>query len=146
MRASDAAFLMNATWTIKIRRMEILLRVGIYPHEQEPQAVWVSLSATGASPAEPSALAQCVDYEPLCTWMQTEWSQSQHTPLLETRLNELISFAFVMDDRIQQVCAGLYKQPAGINAVAVGVERLVNRLEFEGQRMACAQSGDLGKV
>lgn len=124
---------MNATWTIKIERMEIHLPVGIYDAELAPQPLWVSVTASGAANASPRSLDQCFDYEPLCHWLTQVWPHTPHTPLLETRVNQLLDFVFGLDARVQSVWTGLYKQRMCRNAVAVGIERCATRVEFEAQ-------------
>ena len=125
---------MNASWTVRVERLEIRLPVGIYADELEPQPVWVSLAASGMAPASPQALDQCFDYEPLCRWLTRTWPRTPHTPLLETRINELCAFVFGLDERLQTVWVGLYKERMSRDAVAVGIERQVTRLEFEAAR------------
>lgn len=125
---------MNTTWTIKIERMEIHLAVGIYADELEPQPLWVSLTASGAASASPRSLDQCFDYEPLCHWLTHVWPRTPHTPLLETRINQLLGFVFGLDERVNNVWAGLYKHRMSRQAVAVGIERSTTRLEFEAQQ------------
>ena len=129
---------MNATWTVKVERLEIQLSVGIHAEELDPQPVWVSLGASGTAPASPNTLAQCFDYEPLCRWLLHEWPKSPHTPLLETRIDQLLAFAFGLDARLHTVSVGLYKQRMSLGAVAVGIERQATRLEFEAQRRSAA--------
>lgn len=129
---------MNTAWTIKIERMEIHLPVGVHGDEVEPQPVWVSLSATGMASASPRSLEQCFDYEPLCHWMSCEWPRTPHTPLLETRINQLLEFVFGLHTGVQAVWAGLYKQRMSRHAVAVGLERQATRLEFEAQQRSLA--------
>ncbi|MCG3190440.1 MAG: hypothetical protein LKCHEGNO_03164 [Burkholderiaceae bacterium] len=125
---------MNTSWTVKVERMEIQLPVGIHADEFEPQPVWVSLAATGMAPASPASLDQCFDYEPLCHWLSLEWPRTPHTPLLETRINQLLAFVFGLDARVQSVWVGLYKQRMSRGAVGVGIERQATRREFEAQR------------
>lgn len=125
---------MNATWTVRIDRLATHLPVGIYPHEREAQPVWVSLTATGEASAAPGALDECFDYEPLCRWLTQEWPASPHTPLLETRVNQVIEFLFATDPRVRQVWVGLYKQRVSQQALAVGMERSSSRAEFEALR------------
>lgn len=122
---------MNATWTVRIERLATELPVGIYDNEREPQPVWVSLTATGEANAVPGTLDECFDYEPLCNWLTQEWPKSPHTPLLETRVNQVIGFVFAADARIHQVWVGLYKQRVSHQAHAVGMERSSTRAEFE---------------
>jgi dihydroneopterin aldolase len=118
--------------------MEIHLPVGIHADERDPQPVWVSLTATGTAPASPSSLDQCFDYEPLCRWLLREWPGTPHTPLLETRIDQLLAFVFGLDARLQTVWVGLYKQSMSRGAFAVGIERQATRLEFEAQQRSSA--------
>jgi hypothetical protein len=62
------------------------------------------------------------------------WPQSDHTPLLETRFNELIEYIFNSDRRIRDVCLELYKTNAFANIESVGLEREVSRRQFEEQQ------------
>ncbi len=122
---------MNANWTIKIERMEIHLPVGIYDSELKPQPMWVSVTASGLASAEPHSLEQCLDYEPLCHWLAYVWPGTPHTPLLETRVNQVIGHVFALDTRVQSVWIGLYKQNMSRQSLAVGIERSSTRAEFE---------------
>lgn len=122
---------MNATWTVRIERLATQLPVGIYDYEQDAQPVWVSLTATGEASAAPGSLGECFDYEPLCRWLTEEWPASPHTPLLETRVNQVIEFVFATDPRVRHVWVGLYKQRVSQQALAVGMERSSTRAEFE---------------
>lgn len=118
---------MDAIWSVKIERFETSLAVGIYDDEREPQPIWVSVTLTGLAPAVPDGLADCLDYEPLCRWLATEWPCSPHVPLLETRVNQVFDFAFVLDPRVQEVSVGLYKQRVSRFATSVGIERTASR-------------------
>jgi len=120
----------NAGWTVRIDRMEIALAVGIYDDELAPQKVWVSLAASGHTSAAPQHIGQCIDYEPLCRWLTEDWPRSPHTPLLETRINELLARVFTLDARVSQVWAGLYKERMSRQSLAVGIERQMTRAEF----------------
>lgn len=131
---------MNTSWTIKVERLEIQLPVGIHADEVEPQPVWVSLTATGTAPASPRSLGQCFDYEPLCHWLLHVWPCTPHTPLLETRINQLLAFVFGLDERVQTVWVGLYKQRMSRNAVVVGIERQATRLEIEAQQRSATSA------
>lgn len=122
----------RSRWTARVESLQTSLRVGIYPHELEAQPILVSLRISGLAQTCPSALTQCFDYEPICRWMLEEWPLSEHTPLLETRLNEVLSRAFA-DERVTDVWVGLYKTQAIPMARFVGLERDVTRLQFEAQ-------------
>jgi dihydroneopterin aldolase len=132
---------MNANWTIRIERLQIHLPVGVYADEIEPQPLWVSLAASGEASAAPGSLAQCFDYAPLCHWLTHVWPKTPHTPLLETRINELLSFVFALDARVRTVWVGLYKQRVSPFAVAIGIERSATRAEIESD--LCASSADV---
>lgn len=137
---------MNTTWTVRIERLQTRLRVGIGADEHAPQPMTVTLRLRGVAPACPGGLSECIDYAPLCRWITEEWPHTPHVALLETRVNELLAFAFDLDARVQEVHAGLAKQrmgatarqregvPSNDQAVSVGIERCVSRHEFEAQR------------
>jgi len=124
----------NATWSVRIERLHTQLRVGVYPDELLAQPVWVTMRLRGLGPACPATLTECIDYEPLCRWITEEWPRTPHTPLLETRVNELAAFAFDLDHRVQGVHVELAKQRMSMGAVSVGVERSLSRAEFEQQQ------------
>jgi len=124
---------MNATWWVKIDALRTQLRVGLDPDERAPQPVRVMLHLRGVSAACPSTLADCIDYTPLCRWIAEGWSRTPHVPLLETRVNELLAMAFDLDERVQEVRVGLFKERMGRSWGQVGVERCVLRHEFAAQ-------------
>ncbi len=140
MWSGHPALPVKAEWTVRIERMEIALAVGIYADELAPQKVWVSLAATGRADAAPQHIGQCIDYEPLCRWLAEEWPNSPHTPLLETRLNELLAQVFTLDSRVTQVWAGLYKERMSRQSLAVGIERQMTRAEFAESAVAAPQA------
>lgn len=137
---------MNATWTVRIDRLATHLPVGIYSNERDAQPVWVSLTATGEASAAPGGLDECFDYEPLCRWLTHEWPATPHTPLLETRVNELMAFVFGSDARVRHVWVGLYKQRVSQQALAVGMERASSRAEFEALRAHTARRSALDQT
>lgn len=130
---------MNTTWSVRIERLLTQLRVGVHADELSAQPVWVTLQLQGVAPACPTTLGECIDYEPLCRWIADEWPRTPHTPLLETRINELAAFVFDFDDRVQGVLIGLAKQRMSTGAVSVGIERGLSRTEFEAQRRYLAR-------
>jgi dihydroneopterin aldolase len=105
--------------------------------------VWVTVRLRGVSAACPATLGECIDYEPLCRWITDEWPETPHTPLLETRINELVDFVFDFDARVQEVHVGLAKQRMSRYATSVGIERGVSRAEREAERrhLAAASRG-----
>jgi dihydroneopterin aldolase len=124
----------NTTWSVRIERLRTQLRVGVEAGELVPQPVWVTLRLRGVSAACPTDLGECIDYAPLCRWITEEWPHTPHIPLLETRVNELLAFAFDLDPRVQEVHVELAKQRMSRQAALVGIERCVLRSEFEAQR------------
>jgi dihydroneopterin aldolase len=135
MRPGDEALRVNATWSVKIERLRTQLRVGVDADEQlAPQPVWVTLHLRGMSAACPASLSECIDYAPLCRFITDEWPRTPHIALLETRVNELVAFAFQLDARVQEVRVELAKERLSRHAVSVGIERRVARPEFEAQR------------
>ncbi len=127
---------LRSKWTIRVEELRTSLRVGIYEHELEPQPILLSLRISGLAETSPRSLAECFDYEPICRWALDEWPLSPHTPLLETRLNELIERVFNADKRIRDVWFGLYKTKTQAipNTVFVGLERELTRRQFEEQQ------------
>jgi dihydroneopterin aldolase len=125
---------LRSKWTVRVNSLRTNLRVGIYAHEWVPQPVLINLSISGLNETIPTVLSQCIDYEPICRWVTDVWPQSDHTPLLETRFNELIEYIFNSDRRIRDVCLELYKTNAFANIESVGLEREVSRRQFEEQQ------------
>lgn len=122
---------LRSKWTVRVEALRTSLRVGIYEHELHHQPILLKLRISGLAEALPHTLAQCFDYEPICRWALEEWPLSPHTPLLETRLNELIEYVFNSDKRIRDVFFGLYKTQAFKNTEFVGLEREITRRQFE---------------
>lgn len=125
---------LRSKWTIRVEQLRTSLRVGIYEHELEPQPILMSLRISGLAETSPRSLAECFDYEPICRWALDEWPLSPHTPLLETRFNELIERVFNADKRIRDVWCGLYKTQAIPGSEFVGLERDLTRRQFEEQQ------------
>src|SRR5476649_2742617 len=89
----------TSRWTIAIDNLETRLRVGIWDHEREFQPVRVNLSMACCSAAEVPA-AGAPDYRRIARWITEEWPRQPHTPLLETRLREMMDYVFGFDVRI----------------------------------------------
>jgi dihydroneopterin aldolase len=132
---------LRAKWTVRIERLRTALAVGVHAHERRPQPVEVSVVIHGLSDAEPEALCDCLDYEPLCVWLTDEWPRTAHTPLLETRVNELLDRIFESDRRVQEAWVGVYKPNALPHAGRIGVERQVSRRQFETRHLARSHNG-----
>lgn len=125
---------LRSKWTVRVKELRTSLRVGIYNHELEPQPVLMSLRIKGLAETAPTSLSECFDYEPICRWALETWPLTPHTPLLESRLNQLIERVFSEDKRIMEVWFGLYKTQAIPNASFVGLERELTRRQFEEQQ------------
>jgi 7,8-dihydroneopterin aldolase/epimerase/oxygenase len=121
----------RAKWTIRIDGLKTQLAVGMSEKERRPQVMLISLVINGMTPDAPGDLADCLDYAAICDWIIHQWPKSAHTPLLETRVNELLVFLFEFDKRVQDAWVGVYKtiQPRG--STRVGVERQVSRSQFQ---------------
>lgn len=114
-------------WTIHIDELTTNARVGIYEHEREPQPVRVDLQIKARLPVAPESLAECMDYEPVCRWIAEQWPLQPHTPLLETKLIELLGFVFRHDERIVWVEARISKLAAFRAVKGVGVQLAMGR-------------------
>jgi dihydroneopterin aldolase len=125
---------LRSKWTIRVEALRTSLRVGVYEHELEPQPILLSLRISGLAETSPRTLAECFDYEPICRWAIDEWPLSPHTPLMETRFNELIERVFNADKRIRDAWFGMYKTQAFPNTEFVGLERELSRRQFEEQQ------------
>jgi len=81
-------------------------------------------------------------YRPIVRWVREEWPQAPHTPLLETRLRELMDFVFASDLGVVWLDAALSKPQACPQARGVGVRMALSRSEHAlmfataGQRQA----------
>ena len=122
---------LRSKWTVRIDSIKTQLSVGIYAHEKKHQPIELSLQISGMADTAPSQLTQCFDYEPICRWVIDVWPQTAHTPLLETRLNELAEKIFSSDKRVMDVWVGIYKTRAFPEAQRVGLERDINRRQYD---------------
>jgi dihydroneopterin aldolase len=106
---------------VAITNLETRLRVGIWDHERAFQPVRVNLIM--------SLGEGCVDYRPVVRWIKEEWPRAPHTPLLETRLRELMDFVFAWAPGIAWLDAALSKPQACPEARGVGVRMALSRSE-----------------
>lgn len=112
--------------SVAISNLETRLRVGIWDHERVPQIVSVNLLiAYAALPC-----SSCLDYRPILEWITGEWPRQPHTPLLETRLRELMGFVFGFDGRIARLDVSLSKPEAFPQARGVGVRMALTRGQY----------------
>lgn len=113
---------------VVITNLETRLRVGIWDHEREFQPVRVNLTISAGGPL-PQTGCGCLGYQPIVRWITEEWPRAPHTPLLETRLRELMDFVFGHDARIAWLDAALSKPQACPQARGVGVRMALSRSE-----------------
>lgn len=127
---------LRAKWTVRVESLKTQLAVGLSEKERRPQAMLISLVINGLTPDNPGDLTDCLDYAPICDWIVRQWPQSAHTPLLETRVNELLVFLFEFDKRVQDAWVGVYKADEPRGPTRVGVERQVSRSQFQARLRA----------
>ena len=118
-------------WTIEVEDILIQSRVGIWDHERELQPLKISLSLRGIAPAIPASIEECLDYQPICRWITEVWPTQAHTPLLETKMRELMSFIFNYDARIEWVNVAIAKTRAFENVRSVGIRMALSREDYE---------------
>lgn len=118
-------------WTIEISNLATKLRVGIWDHEREFQPIRVDLSIRAITSVAPQSIEDCLDYQPICHWITAEWPKQVHTPLLETKLCELMHFVFDFDARIEWIDAAISKPNAIAEARGVGVRMAIARGDHE---------------
>jgi dihydroneopterin aldolase len=118
-------------WTINVAELQTRSRVGIWDHEREYQPIVVSLSLRAICAASPADIGECLDYQPICRWITDEWPQWPHTPLLETRVRELMQFLFDYDSSVEWVDVALAKPNAIAGSRSAGVRLALSRGDFE---------------
>lgn len=115
--------------TITITNLETRLRVGIWDHEREFQPIRINLSLCANSSTGAQATEDCLDYQSIRHWITDEWPKQLHTPLLETKLRELMEFVFRFDSRIEWLDAAMSKPEACPEARGVGIRMAISRRE-----------------
>jgi dihydroneopterin aldolase len=135
---------LRGKWSVRVEGLETRLAVGLSDADRLPRPVQVSLLIDGLAPDRPGAIADCIDYAAICDWITDQWPQSAHTPLLETRVNELLAFVFAFDKRVQDVWVGLYRPLDASPGARVGVERQSTRRRFEEQMRGLDRRSSVG--
>jgi dihydroneopterin aldolase len=112
-----------------IRRLEVRARLGIYPHEAEPQRVLIDVELLARDDAAPHGVgtddfARVVDYEAVVLAARAVATEG-HVLLAET-LAERIAVAALADPRAQAVRVTVEKPDIfpDVAGVGVTVERL----------------------
>ncbi|PUA19819.1 dihydroneopterin aldolase [Glaciimonas sp. PCH181] len=119
------------SWTIEVADINTQLRVGIWDHEREFQPIRINLSLRAIAPAFPDTIEDCLNYQPICRWITEEWPKQPHTPLLETKMRELMTFVFNFDARVEWVDLAISKPTAISEAYGVGIRMALSRADFE---------------
>jgi 7,8-dihydroneopterin aldolase/epimerase/oxygenase len=120
---------LRAKWTLRVDELRTLLAFGDPAEERQP--VIVSLLIEGLAPDEPGRPEECFNDAPVCDWITTEWPLSAGTPLIETRVNQLLLFLFAHDKRVQNAWVALYRPGVPPRAARVGIERRASRSQFQ---------------
>ncbi|MCG7361193.1 dihydroneopterin aldolase [Roseomonas sp. ACRSG] len=112
-----------------IRRLEVRARLGIYPHEAEPQRVLIDVELLARDDAAPHGVgaddfARVVDYEAVVLAARAAAAEG-HVLLAET-LAERIALAALADSRVQAARVTVEKPDIfpDVAGVGVTVERL----------------------
>ena len=121
---------MTIPWTIEIDDLQTQSRVGIWGHEQALQQLRIDLSIRAVSATFPQVIEDCPNYEQVCRWLLDEWPRKPHTPLLETRVRELMDFVFGFDPRVEWASVAIFKTRAISHVRAVGVRVKMSRSEY----------------
>ena len=122
-------------WTIEINDLATQLRVGILDSERDFQPIRVRVSIRALTPAFPQSIDDCLDYQPICRWIVDEWPKQPHTPLLETKVLELVRFVLACDARVEWVDVTLSKAGAVAGAGSVEITMARSRQEHEADAM-----------
>ena len=118
-------------WTIEVADLDTELRVGIWEHERNLQPIRISFSIRALAPAFPATIDDCLNYEPICRWIIDSWPALPHTPLLETKVRELLQHIFDYDSRVEWVDVAISKPTAIPGARGVGIRMALSRHEFD---------------
>lgn len=122
---------LRAKWTVRLEGLKTRLRVAEPDGEQRLEPVTVSLVINGLAADSPRQLEDCLDYAPICEWITHEWPRHDATPLLETRVNELLAFLFDFDRRVQDAWVGVYRAGQARGSARIGVERQASRSQMQ---------------
>ena len=131
MQTNRTSFEANNLLNIRIHKLKTTSKVGIWEHEKNAQPILISIQIQGIASAFPSDISECIDYEPICSWLTKDFPNLPHTSLLETRLFEILKYIFDSDNRIDSVNVNLSKTSAFPNVQSVGISKDLDRASFE---------------
>lgn len=117
-------------WTIEVADIDTQLRVGIWDHERDFQPIRINLALRAIAPSSPRSIEDCLNYEPICRWIIDTWPKQPHTPLLETKIRELMDFIFDYDARIEWADVAISKPKAIAGARGVGIRMALARDDY----------------
>jgi 7,8-dihydroneopterin aldolase/epimerase/oxygenase len=118
-------------WTIHVRDLRVALPIGIYEHELVPQNIVVNAQIEGMFPVQPQTIEDCFNYEHVHTLVVKHWPTQPHTPLLETRVVQLLAHIFAADARVTRASVSIAKPDIFPEAASVGVEAEWTRTDYE---------------
>ncbi|MFO1221196.1 MAG: hypothetical protein U1E89_22795 [Burkholderiaceae bacterium] len=117
-------------WTLRIEQLRTRLA---FDGAATPRPVDVSLTIHGLFRATPREPEDAMDLDALCAWITGTWSRTPATPMLETRVNQLLGHVFGLDPRVLEVRAAVWRVAPRGQASRVGVEREATRSQFTAQ-------------
>lgn len=123
-------------WRVFVKNLETKIRIGIHPHEREPQRVRVNAVIEADYPVKPQSIKECFDYDHIHRLVIHEWPKREHIALLETGVTELLEYTFKMDPRVVKAKVSLCKLDIFSEAESVGVEAEWTREDFEQLKMS----------
>lgn len=118
-------------WLVNIKNMQTTIGVGIHPHEQIKQRVFVNVTIEGEYPAKPKVIGECFNYDHVHDLVVNEWPNRKHKPLLENCAVELLEHIFRCDGRVDAVTVRVCKPDIFPQVESVGVETRWTRADFE---------------
>ncbi|MDX1974379.1 MAG: dihydroneopterin aldolase [Rickettsiales bacterium] len=121
----------DTNWNVTIKNLETRIRVGIHPHEQEPQRVIVNATISGDFPVRPQSIEDCFNYDLVHQLVAKKWPTEAHIPLLESWVTNLLLFIFKADPRVTQAKVSVCKPDIFDHAESVGVEAIWSRADFK---------------
>jgi dihydroneopterin aldolase len=118
-------------WRINIKNLETHIAIGLHDHEKTPQRIIVNAAIDVLSPAKPTSIKQCFNYDHVHKLVVGQWPQRSHVQLLETCVTELLEYIFRADDRVVFAKASVCKPDIFSEAESVGVEAEWTLADFE---------------
>lgn len=120
---------LRAKWSLRVDELPTRLALGDTADGVQP--VLVSLLIEGLAPDEPGRQEDCFDAAPVCDWITGEWPKSAATPLIETRVNQLLLFLFAHDKRVQNAWVALVRPGVPSRTARITIERSASRSQFQ---------------